>query len=88
MGYLFLIRVLRLKYFIKNKKITTMKKFFAIAIIAASFAACNNSGEKKDTPDTTKVDTAVTTTPPADTSKMAPADTSKMAPADTAKPKM
>ena len=37
-----------------------MKKFFAIAIIAASFAACNGSGEKKETADTAaKVDSAV-----------------------------
>ena len=36
-----------------------MKKFFAIAVIAASFVACNNSGDKTETKDTTavKVDT-------------------------------
>ncbi|HMT72806.1 MAG TPA: hypothetical protein PKA77_01940 [Chitinophagaceae bacterium] len=31
-----------------------MKKFFAIAVIAASFVACNNSGDKTETTDTTK----------------------------------
>lgn len=66
-----------------------MKKFFAIAFIAATLAACNNSGEKKPAEDTTKGTTVDTTTPaPADTNKMAPADTSKMAPADTSKAKM
>lgn len=30
-----------------------MKKFFAIAVIAASFVACNNSGDKTETKDTT-----------------------------------
>ncbi len=56
-----------------------MKKFFAIAIIAASFAACNNSGEKKDTPDTTVTTPIDTAAPKMDTA--AP----KM---DTAAPKM
>jgi predicted small lipoprotein YifL len=66
-----------------------MKKFFAIAIIAASFAACNNSGEKKDTPDTAAVkapDTTATVPVPDTNSKMAP-DTTKMG-GDTTKPKM
>lgn len=66
-----------------------MKKFFAIAIIAVAFAACNNSGEKKPAEDTTKpaqVDT--TTPPPADTTKPAAADTTKPAAADTTKAKM
>lgn len=52
-----------------------MKKFFAIAFIAASMVACNNSGDKKpaeDTATTKPVDTAVTT--PVDTTT-APADT-------------
>lgn len=66
-----------------------MKKFFAIAIIAVAFAACNNSGEKKPAEDTTTKTTDTTATPaPADTNKMAPADTNKMAPADTTKAKM
>jgi hypothetical protein len=49
-----------MKYFIKNQKNRTMKKFFAIAIIAVAFAACNNSGEKKEGADTAaaKMDTA------------------------------
>lgn len=65
-----------------------MKKFFAIAIIAVAFAACNNSGEKTETKDTVA-------TPPADTvtAPPAPADTTKAAdtaaaPADTTKAKM
>ena len=56
-----------------------MKKFFAIAIIAASLAACNNSGDK-----TESKDTSATVAP--DTTTMAPDTTSKMAPAiDTTK---
>ncbi|HEY6062225.1 MAG TPA: hypothetical protein VIV35_01380 [Chitinophagaceae bacterium] len=43
-----------------------MKKFLAIALIAASFAACNNSSDKKveetKTSDTTKVVTQDTAT--------------------------
>jgi hypothetical protein len=62
-----------MKYFIKNQKNRTMKKFFAIAFIAAAMVACNNSGDTTATP------------APADTNKMAPADTNKMAPADTSK---
>lgn len=63
-----------------------MKKFFAIAFIAASLVACNNSGEKKPAEDTTKkVDTAVVA-PPADTATVPAADTT--AAPDTAKPKM
>jgi ABC-type uncharacterized transport system auxiliary subunit len=55
-----------------------MKKFFAIAFIAAAtLVACNNESEKKDTPDTAAV-------PPVDTTKSAPVDTSKMA-GDTTK---
>jgi hypothetical protein len=60
-----------------------MKKFFAIAIIAASLAACNNSGDKTETKDSTSVAPDTTTMAPADTSKMS-ADTSKMS-ADTTK---
>jgi hypothetical protein len=61
-----------------------MKKFFAIAIIATAFVACNNSGKGKEGGDTTKpVDTGVTpqvgdTTQPKDTT----------AGADTTAPKM
>lgn len=50
-----------------------MKKFLAIAFIAAAFAACNNSSEKK-------TDGADTTKPAMDTAAPAPAP----APADTA----
>lgn len=52
-----------------------MKKFFAIAIIAASFTACNNSGDK-----TESKDSSATVAP--DTTTMAPDTTSKMS-ADT-----
>ena len=56
-----------------------MKKFFAIAFIAATtLVACNNEGEKKDTPDTAKMATP-------DTAKMAAPDTTKMAAPDTTK---
>ena len=47
-----------------------MKKFFAIAVIAASFVACNNSGDKAETKDTTVV-------APVDTTVVAPVDTTK-----------
>jgi hypothetical protein len=71
-----------------------MKKFFAIAIIAASLAACNNSGESKSSEDTAAVkpDTGAMMAPDtsskmSDTSKMKMApDTSKMK-ADTGKKK-
>ncbi len=38
-------------------------KFFAIAILATAFVACNNSNDKKETTDTpaVKVDTPATT---------------------------
>jgi len=60
-----------------------MKKFFAIAIIAASLAACNNSGDKTESKDSTTVTPDTTTMAPDTMSKMS--DTSKMAPADTTK---
>ncbi len=41
-----------------------MKKFFAIAVIATAFVACNNSGEKTEEK---KSDTTVTVVPNADT---------------------
>ena len=62
-----------------------MKKFFAIAIIAATLAACNNSGESKTTEDTTTVKPDTTTMAPDTSSKMS-ADTSKMM-TDTSKKK-
>jgi len=83
------------KSIVNNHKFSKMKKFFAIAIIAASLAACNNSGESKSTEDTAaavKPDTSATMAPDtsskmADTSKMKMApDTSKMK-ADTSKKK-
>lgn len=75
------------KSIVNNHKIPKMKKFFAIAIIAASFAACNNSGESKSTDDTAAVkpvDTASMT--PADTASKMSDTTSKMS-ADTSKMK-
>ncbi len=64
-----------------------MKKFFAIAVIAASFVACNNSGDKTETKDTTAapVDTTVVA-PAVDTTAPAVVDTTAAAPvADTTK---
>lgn len=62
-----------------------MKKFLAIAFIAAAFAACNNSSEKKtDGADTTKpaMDTAAPAPAPVvDTTKK---DTAVVAAPDTA----
>jgi len=74
------------KSIVNNHKFSKMKKFFAIAIIAASLAACNNSGDNKtESKDSAAVAPADTNTmAPADTNKMAPADTNKMAPMDTA----
>ena len=62
-----------------------MKKFFAIAFIAAAtLVACNNSGEKKEEPKDT---TAAPAPAPADTTATpAPADTTAApapAPADS-----
>ena len=60
-----------------------MKKFFAIAIIAASFAACNGSGEKKETTDTAaKVDSAINAVVDTATAKM---DSAVTAVVDSAK---
>ncbi|NOT52069.1 MAG: hypothetical protein HOP10_12425 [Chitinophagaceae bacterium] len=62
-----------------------MKKYCAIASLAAVFVACNNSGKGKEGGDTTKpADTVVT--PPADTTATPPADTT--ANADTTAAKM
>ena len=71
------------KSIVNNIKFSKMKKFFAIAIIAASFAACNNSGDKTESKDSTTVSPDTTTMAPADTSKMS-VDTTKMS-ADTTK---
>lgn len=70
------------KSIVNNLKFSKMKKFFAIAIIAASLAACNNSADSTKTSDTTV--TPDTTTMMADTSSKMSADTSKMS-ADTTK---
>ena len=52
-----------------------MKKFFAMAVIAIAFVACNNDAEKKPAEDTTVV--------------VAPVDTTVVvAPVDTTAPKM
>lgn len=40
-----------------------MKKFFAIAILATAFVACNNSGEGKENKDTVKVDSPAVVDP-------------------------
>ncbi len=56
-----------------------MKKFFAIAVIAIAFVACNNDAEKKPAEDTTVIVTppadTVVVTPPVDTVVVAPVDT-------------
>ena len=59
-----------------------MKKFFAIAFIAATLVACGNSGEGSAAADTTKA--ADTTAPAVDTTAPA-ADTTAPA-ADTTAP--
>ena len=56
-----------------------MKKLFAIAIITASLAACNNSGDKTESKDSTTVTPDTTTMAPDTANKMMP-DTGKMAP--------
>ena len=48
------MRRINVEIFQKSQKDKKMKKFFAIAVIAASFVACNNSGDKTETTDTTK----------------------------------
>jgi len=65
----------------KKKKTQAMKKFFAIAFIAATLVACNGGGEATPAADTTAatVDTTVvvdTTAAAADTTAPA-ADTAK-----------
>ena len=61
-----------------------MKKFFAIAIIAASLAACNNSSEGSKTSDTAAAapDTNTMAPAPDTANKMAPDTATKMG-ADT-----
>lgn len=62
-----------------------MKKFLAIIAIASFAVACNNSGEKKPTEDTTVAPVDTTTPAPVDTTVAAPVDTTTAAPADTTK---
>ncbi len=61
-----------------------MKKIFAIAFIAVSVVACNNSGKKTETTDTTTK--TENTTIPVDTTHTTPVDTTH--PADTIAPNM
>jgi hypothetical protein len=63
-----------------------MKKFFAIAFVAASLVACNGGGDKKPAEDTAtvKVDTAATPAPVDTAATPAPVDTAA-APVDTMK---
>ena len=70
------------KSIVNNLKFSKMKKFFAIAIIAASLAACNNSGDKTESKDSTTVTPDTTTMAP--DNKMSADTTSKMS-ADTTK---
>ncbi len=63
-----------------------MKKFLLVLAVAGFAVACNNSGEKKDTPDTattTTPDTAAKATP--DTAAKATPDTAAKAAGDTTK---
>jgi len=60
-----------------------MKKVFAIALIAVSFAACNNSGDKKDSNDTTKVTDTTAIAPSNDTTVVIPVDTNTTPAPDT-----
>jgi ABC-type Fe3+-hydroxamate transport system substrate-binding protein len=63
-----------------------MKKVFAIALIAVSFAACNNSGDKKsDSDTTTKVSggDTITTVTNTDTTVHEPGDTTIKKTVDT-----
>lgn len=66
------------KSIVNNPKNLKMKKFFAIAIIAASLAACNNSGESKTESDTTTTVKPDTSSMMTDTSNKMMSDTSKM----------
>jgi ABC-type uncharacterized transport system auxiliary subunit len=70
-----------------KKKPEKMKKVFAILALTAVFAACNNSGEKKEeTKDTTAAPATETVTPaPADTTAAPAADTTAAPAADTTK---
>lgn len=55
-----------------------MKKFFAIALIAASFVACNEGEKKAEETTTPAADTTAPAAPAADTAAKAPAaDTTK-----------
>lgn len=64
-----------------------MKKFFAIAFIAATLVACNGSGEKTETKDTTAPVVVDTTKPVAiDTTAPVVVDTTKPAAVETKKP--
>ena len=67
-----------------------MKNVFAILALTAVFAACNNSGEKKEeTKDTTAAPATETVTPaPADTTAAPAADTTAAPAADTTKKAM
>lgn len=83
MGYFLCAFGINLKSIVNNTKNSKMKKFFAIAIIAASFAACNNSGEGSGAKDTTTVAPVDTTSKMADTTNKMSADTSHKMSADT-----
>lgn len=62
-----------------------MKKVFAIAFLAATFVACNNSSDKKkEGTDSTKMDT-VTVTPATTTTPTTPATDSNAVKTDSAK---
>lgn len=80
-GYLLPSRGINPKSIVNNLKFSKMKKLLAIALIAASFAACNNSADSSTTTDTTTV-APDTNTMMSDTSSKMSTDTSTMS-ADT-----
>ena len=65
MGYFFPATGINNEIFQQIQKFQQMKKFFAIAILATIFIACNNSGKGKGNKDTTSIDTTIA--PPVDT---------------------
>ena len=65
-----------------------MKKFFAIAFIAATMVACNNEGESKpagDSATTPAVDTPAVVTPAVDSTVKAAVDSTVKAAVDSIK---
>ncbi len=68
---------------ILNQKKTNMKKFLAIAMIAATLTSCGGGEKTEETPATDSTMAPVEAPAPAATDSMAPAATDSMAPAAT-----